>query len=70
MQSLPIVIAHQSNKHLVSYLKDGTLALDIGHVRPLSGQNTTLAILGRNGDVIVVLRCHSLSIIRFLMPDL
>lgn len=47
------VLTHRSNEHLVSRLKDGTLALDIGHVRPLSGNNATLATLGRNGDVIV-----------------
>lgn len=47
------MLAHQSNEHLVSWLKDGTLALDIGHIRPMSGDNATLATLGRNGDVIV-----------------
>ncbi|KAH8669292.1 kinase-like domain-containing protein [Ilyonectria robusta] len=47
------VLAHQSNQHLVSWLKDGTLALDVGHIRPMSGGNVTLATLGRNGDVIV-----------------
>ncbi|KAJ9155641.1 Serine/threonine-protein kinase 33 [Pleurostoma richardsiae] len=47
------VLAHQSNGHLVSRLEDGKLALDIGHVRPMSGGNATLATLGRNGDVFV-----------------
>lgn len=47
------VVAHQSNEHLVSELENGRLALDIGHTRPISGDNTTLATLGRNGDVLV-----------------
>ena len=46
------VVAHPSNAHLVSRLEDGTLALDVGHVRSISGHNT-LATLGRNGDIFV-----------------
>lgn len=45
------VVAHPSNQHLVSTL-DGNHVLDIGHVRSM-GNTTTLATLGRNGDVFV-----------------
>jgi hypothetical protein len=47
------VVAHPINDHLVSTLEDGKLVLDIGHVRSISGNTTTLAMLGRNGDVFV-----------------
>ncbi|OAA35516.1 Protein kinase-like domain protein [Metarhizium rileyi] len=47
------VVAHLINENLVSTLKDGKRALDIGHVRPISGNSTTLATLGRNGDVFI-----------------
>lgn len=48
------VLHHESNEHLVSWLKNSReLALDIGHIRPASGDSATLATLGRNGDVFV-----------------
>ncbi|CAH0022777.1 unnamed protein product [Clonostachys rhizophaga] len=47
------VLAHLSNQHLVSQVKDGRLGLNIGHVRSMSRDNATLATLGRNGDVTV-----------------
>ena len=53
------VLAHQCNKHLVSYLEDGTLALDIGHVRSNSG-DTTLATLGR-GDTDIFVEGSSIA---------
>lgn len=47
------VIAHPCNKHLVSTMKDGKLALDIGpHIR--SKSCNTLATLGRNDTDITV----------------
>lgn len=47
------VLAHLSNQHLVSRVEDGSLGLNIGHVRSISGNDNTLATLGRNGDVTV-----------------
>ncbi|KJZ69990.1 hypothetical protein HIM_10617 [Hirsutella minnesotensis 3608] len=47
------VVVHPNNEHLVTMLKDGEYVLDIGHVRPMSGDTATLATLGRNGDVFV-----------------
>jgi len=47
------VLAHPDNKRLVSQLKSGELALDIGHTRSTSGDNTTIATLGRCGDIVV-----------------
>ncbi|KND88693.1 hypothetical protein TOPH_06734, partial [Tolypocladium ophioglossoides CBS 100239] len=46
------VLAHPSNEHLLAWL-NRRLVLSIGHIRPISGDSTTLATLGRNGDVIV-----------------
>jgi hypothetical protein len=46
------VVAHPCNSHLVSTLRNGTLALDIGfNIR--SQSCNTLATLGRNGDIIL-----------------
>lgn len=47
------VLADPDNKHLVSQLKTDELALDIGHTRSTSGDNTTIATLGRDGDIVV-----------------
>jgi len=47
------VVAHTENSSFVSTLDDGTLALDIGHIRSKSC-NTTLATLGRgDADIFV-----------------
>lgn len=47
------VVAHQCNSHLVSTLKGGEQALDVGHIRSVSGDDATLATLGRCGDIFV-----------------
>jgi hypothetical protein len=47
------VVAHPCNRHLVSTLEDESLALDVGHVRSASGDDDTLATLGRCGDILV-----------------
>jgi hypothetical protein len=47
------VISHPSNEHLCSWLDNQHLALDIGHVRSTTGDITTLATIGRTGDVYV-----------------
>lgn len=46
------VVAHPSNAYLASKLDD-VLVLDICYGRSASGNKTTLATLGRNGDIIV-----------------
>jgi len=46
------VVTHTENSSFVSTLDDGTLALDIGHIRSKS-YKTTLATLGRDGDIFV-----------------
>ena len=49
------VVAHPCNRHLVSTLKDGVLALHIGsHIRSKSCNNNTLATLGRNDTDIIL----------------
>jgi serine/threonine protein kinase len=47
-------VTDRSNAHLVSKLRDGDLALDVGHVRTTAGDDsTTLATLGRCGDIFI-----------------
>ncbi|KAI9163550.1 Calcium/calmodulin-dependent protein kinase I [Paramyrothecium foliicola] len=47
------VVEHPANGHLVSTLEDGTRAINIGHVNPIVGGRTTLATMGRMGDVFI-----------------
>ncbi|TRX92090.1 hypothetical protein FHL15_006957 [Xylaria flabelliformis] len=47
------VLDSPRNKHFVSTTDEGNKCLDIGHIRSKSGNATTLAILGRNGDIII-----------------
>lgn len=47
------VVAHPCNAHIISTLVDDSITLDVGHVRSVSGDNATLATLGRNGDILV-----------------
>lgn len=46
------VVAHPSNTYLTSWLDD-KLVLNICYGRSTSGDKTTLATIGRNGDIIV-----------------
>ncbi|KFA67998.1 hypothetical protein S40285_10113 [Stachybotrys chlorohalonatus IBT 40285] len=48
-------VVHQGNEHLISYLRDGSPVINIGHVLSVSNVKfgETLATLGRNGDVVV-----------------
>ncbi|KAF2176607.1 kinase-like protein [Zopfia rhizophila CBS 207.26] len=52
------VVAHPINDHFISTLDDGTLALDIGHIRSKSGD--TLALLGR-GDTDIFVEGSSIA---------
>jgi len=52
-------VAHPENGPFVSRLDDGTLALDIGHIRSKSG-NTTFATLGR-GDADIFVEGSSIA---------
>ncbi|KAK4134988.1 kinase-like protein [Trichocladium antarcticum] len=47
------VVAHPCNSHLVSISNDGTPVLDVGQVQSASGDNATLATIGRSGDILV-----------------
>ncbi|KAF2179939.1 kinase-like protein [Zopfia rhizophila CBS 207.26] len=53
------VVAHPINDYFVSTLNDGTLGLDVGHVRSKSG-NSTLATLGR-GDADIFVEGSSIA---------
>ncbi|KAI9889118.1 MAG: hypothetical protein M1814_005779 [Vezdaea aestivalis] len=55
------VLAHLGNSHLVSTLDDGTLVLDVGHVRSMSGINNTLATLGRDSSSDIVVEGSSIA---------
>ncbi|KEY72207.1 hypothetical protein S7711_00208 [Stachybotrys chartarum IBT 7711] len=48
-------VVHQGNEHLISYLRDGSPIINVGHVRSASDVDLgdTLATLGRDGDVVV-----------------
>ncbi|AEO65261.1 uncharacterized protein THITE_2048148, partial [Thermothielavioides terrestris NRRL 8126] len=48
------VVAHPCNSHLVSFSNHHQVwVLDVGHVRSASGDVSTLATLGRGGDILV-----------------
>ncbi|KAI0399140.1 kinase-like domain-containing protein [Xylaria palmicola] len=47
------VLEYSENKHLVALHDDGRAGLDVGHMHSKSGSTTTLATLGRDGDIIV-----------------
>lgn len=47
------VVAHPCNSHLVSISNGGTPVLDVGQVQSASGDNATLATIGRSGDILV-----------------
>ncbi|KAJ5726156.1 uncharacterized protein N7483_007513 [Penicillium malachiteum] len=53
------VVNHSLNQHLTSRLRDGTLVLDVGRHKSISGG--TIATLGRGEDVDIFMEGHNIS---------
>ncbi|RYC58802.1 hypothetical protein CHU98_g7407 [Xylaria longipes] len=47
------VVLSPHNSHLVSTDEDGNICLDIGHTLSKSGNSSTIATIGRDGDIVV-----------------